>query len=334
MKDLLSADDLNSLLTAVSEGGGPSGPEAAPPSPARGGEEIRPYDFRQGDRLGRDQARALRRVHDEVAIALSGALSGALSTPVQASLVGVELTTYGVFNAALPDPVCLESFRTRPGDFRGLVAMETPLAFDLVERVLGGQGEAPPEQRPLTAIEQAILAPQLHTILGKLADGWSAREPVAFEPEKMAMNPKAVQILALQELVLHITLNVVAEGCVGDINVCLPFQAVDRFIPRALPAGPGASGDGEASSQAREAIRRALGAAPVRVAVELGRAQISILELLRLQPGHVVRLDSRVGRPLDVAIEDARYLAGHPGLVGNRLSIQVARTPATPKEGS
>ena len=325
MKELLSADELNNLLTAVSEGQVATAP-AAVPGRRR---QVQPYDFRRSDRLSREQLRAIQDLHRGVAGAISCILSDLLHAPVDVNVMATEITTYAAFNAAAPDPACLQAFHTRPGGHRGLLTLEIPLASRLIDRLLGGQGEALAQHRSLTELEKAVITPLLHTLLGKFAAAWSAHTRVEFAPGEVAMSPRDVQILGGPEIVLQVSLAVAGEACVGDLSLCLPFAAVRELIPRGCAAEPD-----DTPAEARELLARAVGAAPVRVAVELGRAQISVLELLNLRPGHVVRLDSRFGRPLAVTVEGSPQLAGQPGLVGARRGIRITDTPSTNQQGS
>jgi len=328
MKELLSADELNDLLTAVSEGQGPSAPAAAEDRDRN----IQPYDFRRPSCLSREHLQPLQRLNDRVATTLSSTLSDLLRTSIEAKVVAIELSIYGAFNASLSEPICLQPFRIAPagsardggGEPRGVVTVDIPLAFGIIDRALGGQGQALAHHKPLTAIEQAVIAPILHAILGTFAAAWSGQAPLRFAPDDLSMSPKACQILAAQETILHIVFAVTGGACVGDLNLCLPHAWVQQLLPLEFAAGESVA----AGPETRELLRRAVEAAPVRVAVELGRAHITVLELLNLRPGHVVRLGSRVGRPLEIAVEGLRRLAGQPGLVGSHRGVRITQTPA------
>ncbi|MFP4055838.1 MAG: flagellar motor switch protein FliM [Candidatus Brocadiia bacterium] len=330
MSELLSAEELNNLLTAVNEGDVPEGE-----GDAADGREIRPYDFGSKSRLSRDQLRAIERLHEEAAQALSSALGDLLRTPVEANVAGSDFVAYGAFNSALPVPVCLQLFRVEPPGRRGLLTVDISLALGIVDRLLGGQGEALDQPRPLTAVEQALLAKPIAAVLETLAGAWSNLTSVSFQPEAMAMDPREVQFLGVRDMVLQVTFAVGGDTCVGDIGFCLPAAVVDRLVPRERARLAAAfEEEQQAEAEATDVLRRAIGAAPLRVAVELGRARISALDLMNLQPGHVVRLDSRVGQPLAVTVEGRHRFTGQPGLVGKRLGVQLTRVPQPPRKGN
>lgn len=63
----------------------------------------------------------------------------------------------------------------------------------------------------------------------------------------------------------------------------------------------------------------------VTVAVEVGRAQIKIKDLLRLTQGSVVELDRLAGEPLDLMINDTVVAQGEIVLVGERYGVRLTK---------
>ena len=63
----------------------------------------------------------------------------------------------------------------------------------------------------------------------------------------------------------------------------------------------------------------------VTVAIEVGRAQIKIKDLLRLTQDSVVELDRLAGEPLDLLINDTVIAQGEIVLVGERYGVRLTR---------
>jgi len=326
MKDLLSADELSDLLTAVNDS---QAPATAQPDPR--GRSIQALDFRQSCRLSADQLRAIQQFHDTVAIELSTILSTCLQAPVDVDLAAVAAVAYGTFSAAIATPACIQVFHLSEGEHQGVLVLDTSLAFGLIERILGGRGQALSQPRALTEIEQALIAPHLHGMLGKLAQAWTPVATVAFEPEAIRMTPQAAPIATPKDIVLQLTFTIGSEMAVGDLNLCLPLVAVEQLLPRDKAQLSTVLGQHDTQPDAIDALRRTVGAAPVRVAAELGRTNISVLDLLKLQPGHVIRLDTRIGDTLDVTVEREPRLAARPGLVGQNLGLEITTPLAQPQ---
>jgi flagellar motor switch protein FliN/FliY len=70
----------------------------------------------------------------------------------------------------------------------------------------------------------------------------------------------------------------------------------------------------------------------VPVAIELGRTQMSVQEVLALGRGSVVELDRLVGEPIDVYVADRRFAEGEVVVVGEQFGVRISRivgkTPA------
>lgn len=62
---------------------------------------------------------------------------------------------------------------------------------------------------------------------------------------------------------------------------------------------------------------------PVGVTVELGRARISIRELLSIAPGSVVELDSMAGTPLNMLVNGCLIARGEVVVVDDRFGIRL-----------
>lgn len=67
---------------------------------------------------------------------------------------------------------------------------------------------------------------------------------------------------------------------------------------------------------------RALENVEVEMSVEVGRAEISISELLRLNEGSVVELDRLAGEPLDILVNGTLIAKGEIVMVGERFGIR------------
>jgi len=61
----------------------------------------------------------------------------------------------------------------------------------------------------------------------------------------------------------------------------------------------------------------------VTLALEVGRARMSVRELLQLAPGAVVELDRRAGEPLDVLVNGVRVARGEVVVVNDKFGIRL-----------
>ena len=62
---------------------------------------------------------------------------------------------------------------------------------------------------------------------------------------------------------------------------------------------------------------------PVTLSLEVGRAKMSVGNLLRLTQGAVVELDSKAGEPLDVLVNGALVARGEIVVVNDKFGIRL-----------
>jgi flagellar motor switch protein FliN/FliY len=60
----------------------------------------------------------------------------------------------------------------------------------------------------------------------------------------------------------------------------------------------------------------------VRLALEVGRARLSIREFLQLAPGSIVELERPAGDPLDVYVNDRLVAHGEVVMVNDRYGVR------------
>jgi len=66
------------------------------------------------------------------------------------------------------------------------------------------------------------------------------------------------------------------------------------------------------------------------VAIEIGRTQLTVHEVLQLGPGSVVEIDRAVGEPVDIYVGDRRFAQGEVVVVGDEFGVRVTRVLPPP----
>ena len=166
MSDILSQEEVDALLNAVSTGS--LVPEAGndKPAPLEGGmaaeetdkdKSVTLYDFRRPDRVSKDQMRTLQNLHDGYARLLSTTLSSYLRTLVEIDIVSVDQLTYSEFMMSISNPSCIYVFQMEPLEGAAIFEVNPSLVFFIVDRLFGGQGKPTEHNRELTDIEKNVL---------------------------------------------------------------------------------------------------------------------------------------------------------------------------------
>ncbi len=102
-------------------------------------------------------------------------------------------------------------------------------------------------------------------------------------------------------------------------NMSQDGQNVD--LPDLNDGGDSGSGHITDNTPRTAADLQAVFDVPVKVSAVLGRSQMEVSELLRLDEGTIVELDRKVGEPIDIFINDRLVARGAVVLMDNRLGV-------------
>jgi len=91
----------------------------------------------------------------------------------------------------------------------------------------------------------------------------------------------------------------------------------------AAPSAGGVTDPGAFSRNAASDALAFLSDIQVEVAVELGRADLSIGEVMRLAPGSVVHINRMLGDPVDLIIRDRLIARGEVVVVDEKFGLRI-----------
>jgi flagellar motor switch protein FliM len=334
--NILSQEEVDALLSSFADEEEPSA--AAEPAVEKADErmserKISAYDFRRPNRISKDQLRFLEGLHETFVVRFTGVLSGYLRTMVDMAILSVEQLTYGEWVQSLPETTCVFPFSMVPLQGSGAIEFNPALALSIVDRLLGGPGQAVDRARDLTHLEQTILARVVQQKLSVLASVWA--EVVSFQPklEGYDKQPNLLKLLPDPETVVLITFELKTQTINGTVTVCYPFVALEPALtkagvgafhghaiqPRKIPEGPAWIASG--LEQGRVDVR-----------ARLGTGIVTIHEFIHLRPGDMIRLEKRIEHPIEIDVAgETKYLA-RPGLSGRKLAVQIVGRSEEPRE--
>lgn len=319
MPEILSQDEIDSLLSALSTGQiKPGELQAVAPDPG-----LKKYDFRRPNKFSKDQLRTLQILHENLARILSGFLSGYLRTNVTIAVSSVEQFTFDDFIRSLPMPTLLTVFSLKP--LKGLAVMETNphFLFPVIDLLFGGPGEMPKKMREFTDIETSVAKKLNAKILENLTFAWSDVFAVTPEIEAVETNPRLQQAISPSEVVAVVSFStMVGTNVHGVINLCLPQVTIEPVLAQLLTHYRSRSGESQEGSAAKE-LMYWVNQMPVDLTVVMGETEITVREFLNLQVGDVLPLNRGVNQDLDIYVDRQLKYKGQAGTVGRFLGIQI-----------
>jgi flagellar motor switch protein FliM len=287
MEKILTQEEIDALFRAA------HGTSAA--SSRRNAErQIEPWDLRQASRLTKEQINTVSQLHESFARNLSHSLGAYLRSKFTVTLVSAEQLAYRDFLARLPDLTYHASFLSHPGENRAVAQMDSSLAFPVVDLLLGGRGQAQPQTREMSEIEELILGGVGQIICHELQSVWQPMG-VTFEFEKRQPASQVQRVMSAQEKTLTLSFEVTMADSHGMLNLAFPALLSSSLLRRLSTEW---SYQGTRTHKAKqESIMKRMLNSPVELSLCTPAVPVQLTDLLMLRPGLILPLQLSIGEP-------------------------------------
>ena len=320
MADILSQEEVDALLAAVSEG------EVAPKRAEAERLPAAKYDFKRPERISKEQFRGFQTLSELFARDLSAAMGASLRAVARVSVISVDQITYEEYVQSISNPTSYNIFRFPPLDGNLILEFSPTLIFPIIDRLLGGRGVAIARSRELTEIEQRLTVKIIEIVLNTLVGSWRHLSEFSWKLVAQENDPQIVQIVPGSEVVLIIRFELNIGDISGTMSICLPVIAIEEILEKVgaeytfYGSRPQHKG-----GQTEKLIGEIIRGIKANVEASMTGSTISVGDLLRLQRGDIVRLDNSVAEESSITVS----VCGKPkfrakqGRLGNKQAIQI-----------
>lgn len=319
MSKILEQDEVDALLRGLS--GGDVETETEIPEDDTG---VVSFDLANQDRIIRGRMPVLEIVNDRFARLCTNALANTMRKRVDINPISIDMSKFGDFMRSLPVPTSISIFKMDPLRGNALLVVDSRLVFALVENFFGGAGSQPKvEGRDFTPIEQAIVERVVKIALANMEESWKPVHEVHVEMVRTEVNPQFAAIVPPSDVVIVVTFEVELENAIGSLIVCLPYATMEPI--RSKLHASFQSERLEVDHVWINRFKERLMETPVEMVVRLGKTAISGRQLLYLQEGDIILLDTDEDELLEAEIEGVRKFKGLPGRVKGNKSFKVVK---------
>ena len=317
MEKVLAQDEVDALLRGLSDGEIESETDQEPVDG-----DIVPFDLANQDRIIRGRMPVLEIVNDRFARLCTNALSNTVRKRVELSPISIDMTKFGDFMRSLPVPTSINIFKMDPLRGNALMVVDSRLVFALVENLFGGTGSQPKiEGREFTRIEQAVVNRIIEIALENMEESWRPVHDVKLELVRSEINPQFAGIVPPSDVVIIISFEIELESALGSMTICLPYATIEPIRNKLL-----ASFQTERLEVDHAWINRLkdrLLETPVELKVHFGETTITANQLLRMQVGDVIVLNTDSEDMLTCSVEGVSKYRGIAGTVKAMKAFQI-----------
>lgn len=283
-----------------------------------------PYDFRRPDRIAKDQLRAIHVLHENFARGLASSLSAYLRAYVVVNLVSVEQLSFVEFSQCLPSPTCVVSLAMKPFEGNALLEMNPALVFPILEMLLGGTGKTTARMnREVTEIEQSVLDGLYRIVLNDLKNAWQQVTTMQFAIENFETEPQLLQILAPNEAVVAISMEVRIGENAGMMNIGIPSIIVKML--RQKFDQQWSVRKTQATEDEHQRLFKLIKPSQINTEARLQGPKLRVLDLLRIEEGQILAFDFPTGHDLDFLVNGKLKFRGHVVSTGRKRAFKVER---------
>ncbi|MBR1770993.1 MAG: flagellar motor switch protein FliM [Lachnospiraceae bacterium] len=318
MGEVLSQSEIDNLLAALS-----SGELDVEDMQSEDEKQVKNYDFSRPTKFSKEHLRTLEIIFEHYGRLISTNLPAYLRKNVQVTVASSETVTFSEFSNALSNPVILGIINFNPLNGMIIVDLATNLAYAMLDRMLGGAGTTLEKKRDFSEIELSIIQKILVMLTQLLREPW--RNVIEISPvlSRVETNSQFAQVIAPNDMIAIVTLNVKIGDVEGFINFCLPFftleDVMDRLSTKYWFASMQENHDEDYMDHIESLVRKVT----VPIKAVLGKSTISVSDFLNLQVGDCIRLNAKVEDDMDIYVGNIRKFTALPGANNDAYAVRI-----------
>lgn len=351
MNQILSQAEVDALLNAVSDGSvdtngsqsdsGASSSGGKSSSDSSGGGrsdsdnfwgdtpdndiEVTPYDLANQDRVIRGRMPTLDIIYERFIRLFRMSLSNSLRKIATISIISTDLLKFGEFVNTLPIPSCMCIMRFESLRGSAILVFESKLAYALVDSFFGGTDRpyTKIEGKEFTRIELSIMRKVMDLAIKDLEEAWAPVHRTDITFLRTEVNPQFVGVVPPSDIIISTTFEVELENASGTIALVIPYSTIEP-IKNKLNASFQIETDRldvEWTNKLEEHLRNS----EVNLLVNLGKAVISVGDLVNLNVGDVIPLSQDADGELDILVEGVPKLKCFFGISRGNRAVQITR---------
>ena len=318
MGDVLSQSEIDNLLSALNSG------EFDPTDSEKEDErQVKDYNFARPSKFSKDHLRTLVFLFEHYARLLSTHLPIYLRRNVQVEVMHAEAATFQEFSNSLSNPVLLGVVNFAPLEGTIIVEMASSLGYTIVDLMLGGSGVPLDKPREFTEIELSIIQRIMMVCTNLLIEPWANVQKINPTLERIETNSQFAQFVSPNEMTSIVTMNIKVGDVEEVMNICIPYAVVEPVIDKINTKYWYSTAEIKDDDRYREFIEDNIHKAKIPVRAIMGRSAISVNDFIHLQPGDIIKINTKIEDELDVYVGNIKKFSALPGAYEDAYAVKI-----------
>lgn len=318
MGEVLSQNEIDNLLAAYS-----AGELDVDQMQENNEKQVKNYDFSRPTKFSKEHLRTLEIIFEHYSRLISTNLPVYLRKNVQVTVASSETVTFNEFTNALSNPVILGIIDFAPLNGTIILDLATNLGYAMLDRMLGGSGAPLEKNRDFSEIELTIIQKILVMFTQLLREPWKNVVDISPVLSRLETNPQFAQVIAPNDMIAIVTLNMKIGDVEGFMNVCLPFFTLEDIMDKLNTKYWFSTMQENHSENYEEYIEALIRKVDIPIRAVLGRSTISVSDFVGLQVGDCIRLETKVDEDMDIYVGNIRKFTALPGTEKDSYAVRI-----------
>jgi flagellar motor switch protein FliM len=263
-------------------------------------------------------------VFDRLERMLTTSVRNFTSENVDVNLDNITAQRFGDYLNSVPLPAMIAVFKAIEWDNFGLVTIDSPMIYSIVDVLLGGRRGTVPmriEGRPYTTIEASLVERLIRLLLQDLSNAFAPITDVNFRFERMETNPRFAAIARPGNACIVFKMRIDMEDRGGTIEFLIPYATLEPARDLLLQMFMGEKFGRDSIWENH--LAREIWITDVDLEAVLEEQTVSLNYVAKLEVGSVLKLRSRPDSTVTLRCGSVAMLRGKVGQRGDNLCIQV-----------
>ena len=323
MADTLTQEQIDAMLSQALSGGLVETASAE--------EQVKEYDFRSPKKFTKEKMRTLETIFESYARLISSYLTGLLRLYCKVTLVSIEEQRYFEYNNALPDYVMMGLLdlgidNDDLDEFTTLLQLSNSLTFVLIDRLLGGRGEAADLDRDFTELENSVMRKVIYDMSQMLKEPWENYVELNPQITQLETNSRVISTVGYDDTMIIVALEVTINEVKSIISVCIPALNLDEIMQKYVtrthkPSRK--SHDARKEEERRDTIMNTLNQSSLTIKAVLDETQLQLSDILHLQVDDIIPLPKNIDDNVVLRIGGKDWFDGKLGIFNNKKAVKI-----------
>ncbi len=230
----------------------------------------------------------------------------------------ITLIKFSDFILKIPLPSAIAILNINPLKGSSFLVVDPKLIFVIVSSIFGGSPKPyKVEGKEFTRVEMRIIKRVVEVLVKSFEEAWNIVIEGNIEIMGIEVNPKFLTVASPRErfIVSRITIDI--EGFEGFVYMAIPERGIEPFKEKLRNVSE------IDIVSVKENLIDNMKNVPVKLEASLGETVITIQDLLNLEEGHVLKLNTHIKEPIKVKIQGVPKLKAILGESGTMKAIKI-----------